>query len=171
MKFMKAEISHLDRIWEVTLQAKAQLKRSQVEQWQKGEPSYEGWKANIVSGAAWIATEDDHVLGAYVFQTGEDPAYTAIVGSWLTRQDYVSIHRVCVADSVKGQGVAGEMFAHAFTMAKKMGIFSVRIDTHPENIPMQHALKKAGFIYCGTIILRGGNEDGDLRIAFEYLIS
>jgi len=32
---------------------------------------------------------------------------------------------------------------------------------------MQRALAKAGFVPCGQIRLKGGCEDGDLRIAFE----
>jgi len=35
---------------------------------------------------------------------------------------------------------------------------------------MQRALNKAGFLPCGTIILKGGAEDGDARIAFEKLL-
>ena len=31
-------------------------------------------------------------------------------------------------------------------------------------------LKKAGFVPCGTIILKGGSEDGDARIAFERIL-
>ena len=46
----------------------------------------------------------------------------------------------------------------------------MRIDTHPGNIPMQKALKKAGFQQCGTIVLAEGSEKGDLRIAFEKII-
>ena len=80
------------------------------------------------------------------------------------------MHRVCVSDKCKGQGVAGKMFAKAFGLAAEHGLPSVRIDTHPENIPMQRALKKAGFEYCGEIHLKGGAEDGALRIAFEKLL-
>jgi len=47
---------------------------------------------------------------------------------------------------------------------------SIRIDTHEGNLPMQSALKKAGFIRCGRIFLQGGAEDGDPRIAFEKLL-
>ena len=31
-------------------------------------------------------------------------------------------------------------------------------------------LEKAGFTICGTIILKGGAEDGDLRVAYEKLL-
>lgn len=80
------------------------------------------------------------------------------------------MHRVCVADGCKGKGVAGQMFAKGFDLAREMGFPAVRIDTHPENFPMQRALAKAGFHPCGQIHLVGGCEDGDLRIAFEKVL-
>jgi hypothetical protein len=55
-------------------------------------------------------------------------------------------------------------------MARRQGFNSMRIDTHPENEPMKKALYKAGFIHCGSIILKGGCEDGDLRIAYEKIL-
>ena len=60
--------------------------------------------------------------------------------------------------------------AHGFQMAKELGFPSVRIDTHPGNLPMQRALAKAGFVPCGEIHLVGGCEDGNLRIAFEKVL-
>jgi RimJ/RimL family protein N-acetyltransferase len=62
------------------------------------------------------------------------------------------------------------MFRFGFEMAQAKGFHSMRIDTHPDNLPMQRALSKAGFVYCGQIILKGGAEDGDLRVAFEKLL-
>lgn len=80
------------------------------------------------------------------------------------------MHRVCVAEEAKGKGVAGKMFAHGFRMAETLGFSSVRIDTHPGNIPMQRALGKAGFERCGEIHLAGGPEKGSLRIGFEKIL-
>ena len=128
----------------------------ELDQWQKGYPSREIWENDIKSQQAWVAIEGNLVLGAFAFQTAPDP--------------YASMHRVCVADTAKGKGVAGKMFAFGFEMARQLGFNSLRIDTHPGNLPMQRALSKSGFVYCGEIILKGGAEDGDLRAAFEKLL-
>ena len=58
----------------------------------------------------------------------------------------------------------------ATALAKALGLPSVRIDTHHGNRPMQRALEKEGFQPCGDIILVGGPEDGDPRLAFERLL-
>jgi len=170
MDFIPATTEHLDEICRITDEAKAQLKGMGVDQWQRGYPSRDFWLQDIQIGRVWLATEDQQVLGAFLFQTTPDISYNKIDGSWLSNAPYATIHRVCVSDSCKGQGVAGRMFAHAMDMARKQGFASVRIDTHAENRPMQRALEKTGFRFCGTVTLIGGCEDGSPRIAFEYLL-
>lgn len=172
MEFRLAKMEQLEQMCEITEEAKAQIRRLGFDQWQKGNPSREGWIEDIKNGNAWAAVEDDTVLGLFAFFTEPDPSYGYIEGAWLTGDDspYAAMHRVCVSDKCKGKGVAGKMFAKAFELAAENGMPSVRIDTHPENLPMQRALKKAGFEYCGRIYLKGGAEDGALRIGFEKVL-
>lgn len=172
MEFRLAEMKDLEQMCEITEAAKAQLKNLGLDQWQKGYPNREIWTEDIKNGDTWVAVEGDVVLGAFAYFQTPDPSYGVIDGAWKTGDDspYASVHRVCVSDKCKGKGVAGQMFAHAFSMAKKAGMPSVRIDTHPGNMPMRRALQKAGFELCGEITLAEGSEAGDIRVAFEYLL-
>lgn len=170
MRFEKASQLYLDRMCEITDQAKKQLRGLGLDQWQCGYPSREVWEEDIRQGCTYLAMEGENVLGIFAFQTTPDDSYRVIDGQWLTDGAYASMHRVCVADEAKGQGVAGKMFAFGFDMARELGFPAVRIDTHPGNIPMQKALAKAGFQMCGKIHLAGGCEDGHLRIAFEKVL-
>ncbi len=170
MKFEVATSKYLDSICEITEQAKAQLRRIGIDQWQKGYPSREIWEEDIEIGRSYILTDEGKVLGAFAYQEIPDASYYEIDGKWLTDGAYASMHRVCVADACKGQGVAGRLFVYGCEKARESGFPSMRIDTHPGNIPMQKALKKAGFQQCGTIVLAEGSEKGDLRIAFEKII-
>lgn len=171
MVFVQVREEHRTEILKITQQAKAALKRMGVNQWQKGDPNLITWSADIAAGNAWVAqAPDGRICGAYVFRLGEDPSYGALEGTWLTDRPYASIHRVCVSDEEKGRGVAGEMFSHACVLARHNGLSSVRIDTHRDNLPMQKALGKSGFVRCGRIILQEGKEAGDERIAYELLV-
>lgn len=170
MRFEKASQLYLDRMCEITDQAKKQLRGLGLDQWQCGYPSREVWQEDIRQGCTYLAMEGEKVLGIFAFQITPDDSYRMIDGQWLTDGAYASMHRVCVADEAKGQGVAGKMFAFGFDMARELGFPAVRIDTHPGNIPMQKALAKAGFQMCGKIHLAGGCEDGHLRIAFEKVL-
>lgn len=170
MRFEKASADKLDRMCEITNEAKGQLRGLGLDQWQYGYPSRTVWENDIKEGCTYLALENDSVMGIFAFQTTPDASYRDIEGEWLTDGEYASMHRVCVADEAKGQGVAGRMFAYGFELARKQGFRSVRIDTHPGNLPMQRALAKAGFQLCGRIHLKGGCEDGHLRIAFERVL-
>lgn len=170
MEFIAASKEHLDRMCEITEQAKRQLRELGLDQWQSGYPSRKVWKKDIEEGLAYLAVKEGEILGIFAFQTTPDPSYHVIDGRWLTSGEYASMHRVCVADGCKGKGIAGEMFAYGFELAKGAGFKAVRIDTHPGNIPMRRALGKAGFQACGEIRLVGGCEDGHLRIGFERKI-
>ena len=170
MEFILAKAEHLEQMCVITKQAKAQLKSLGLDQWQKGYPSRDVWEQDIAARSAWLAVEGQTVLGIFAFQITPDPSYGKIDGAWLTDSPYASMHRVCVADHSKGKGVAGQMFAFGAQMAKELNFRSMRIDTHPGNLPMRRALTKAGFLPCGTIILKGGCEDGDARIAFEKIL-
>ncbi|MBR6654552.1 MAG: GNAT family N-acetyltransferase [Oscillospiraceae bacterium] len=170
MEFIKATAEHIDTILEIAAQATAQLKRLGVDQWQRGYPNRSSWENDIEKGAAWLAVEDGKILGSMSFITEPEEAYAKIEGAWLAEVPYASLHRVCVADHSKGRGVAGKLFLHGIDMAKEQGLKSVRIDTHRDNGPMNRAISKAGFTYCGVIHLIGGEEDGNERVAFEMLL-
>ena len=170
MEFLLAAPEHLAALCEITEDAKAQLKRLGLDQWQKGYPSKETWVGDIRSRTAWVAAEKGKVLGAFMFQTAPEASYAKIDGAWLTGGAYASLHRVCVAEGSKGRGVAGQLFRHAFALAERAGMPSMRVDTHEGNLPMRRALEKAGFTLCGTIRLAEGSEAGDPRVAFEKLL-
>ncbi len=71
---------------------------------------------------------------------------------------YGVIHRIAVSDAVRGRGVAGFIFDTCFAKCQNL-----KIDTHRDNLPMQRALEKNGFIRCGIICLANGDE----RIAYQ----
>ena len=171
MEFTIAKQEHFEALCAITEEAKRQLKALGLDQWQKGYPSAEVWQGDIERSVTWVAVEDGAVLGGFMFSTEPDPSYASIDGAWLTEGPYASFHRVCVADAVKGRGVAGALFAHGFALARAAGMPAVRIDTHGGNAPMKRALEKAGFRPCGEIILVGGCENGDPRDAYELVLN
>ena len=76
------------------------------------------------------------------------------------------MHRVAVHDRYKGKGIFKELIKEAENLALNKGIFSIKIDTHRDNISMQKAVLKNDFKKCGIIYL----EDGSERIAFEKVM-
>lgn len=173
MTIIPLQAEHVDRVCEITDQAKAQLAGLGLSQWQKGYPNREIWESDVATGMGRVVIDEDgRVLAAYAFQTTPDSSYFDIKGMWMTgiADPYASVHRVAVADGCKGKGIARLIFEESFREARELGLRSVRIDTHPGNEPMKRALAKSGFTKCGDIVLAEGVEAGDGRIAFETMV-
>lgn len=165
------------QITEIAGYASAFLKAQGIDQWQKGYPDRQIFLSDTDTGLGYVLEEDGQIAAVCAITFTDDPSYREIFdGQWLTEQEgkktppYAAIHRMAVNASLRGKGYAGQLFENAASLALEKGMKSIRIDTHEGNLPMQSALKKAGFIRCGRIYLQGGAEDGDPRIAFERLL-
>ena len=126
-------------------------------QWGATHPCQELIEADIANRDGYVVEEDGEIIGAFFFKIGEDPTYKVIQdGEWLKDGEYGVIHRIAV--KYHGRGIVGFVYNHCFNI-----IGNLRIDTHRNNIPMQHSLEKAGFKYCGIIHIASGDE----RIAYQ----
>ena len=159
MIYRLAANEDLDQMMAMVDQAKASFKARGIDQWQKGEPDREGLAAGAAKGQIRVLEEDGRVIGMI--------SYAKIDGAWLNDRPYVGFHRVCVAEDLKGRGIAARLFSESEAYSRNLGYDDIRIDTHPDNRSMQRALDKSGYRPCGLIRLSGGSEDGELRIAYQ----
>jgi len=126
-------------------------------QWVNGYPVRWMLEEDIALGRSYVCEDENGICATFVFAVMEDPTYLKIYeGAWKKDGPYGVVHRIASAN--RSRGVAGFCLNWCYEMCK-----NVRIDTHRNNIPMQKALAKYGFEYCGIIYL----EDGDERIAFQ----
>ncbi|ROT03877.1 GNAT family N-acetyltransferase [Muribaculaceae bacterium Isolate-037 (Harlan)] len=134
-------------------------------QWTETYPSESNVLSDIKAGNAYVIETDGIVeaYGAMVF-TGES-AYDDIDGEWLSDSPYVVVHRLAVAQSAQGRGVASRFMKMVEVQAAERGISSFRVDTNFDNRAMLILLEKRGFCYCGEVRYPQGG-----RMAFEKLI-
>ena len=110
-------------------------------------------------GIGYVVEENGSIVATFMFSLEGEPTYAKIYeGEWLNDAPYGVIHRIAVAE--QGRGIIGFCIDECFKHCQNL-----RIDTHRDNIPMQKALLKRGFQYCGIIYL----EDGDERLAYQKL--
>ena len=167
MEFRQANISDLDQIMEIIELSKKYLKETKVDQWQDGYPAKEDLRRDIESGSSYVLTNKDEIVATTVISLDGESTYNSIFnGEWITNEDYIVMHRVAVHDKYKGKGIFKELIKEAESLALNKGIFSIKIDTHRDNISMQRAVVKNDFQKCGIIYL----EDGSERIAFEKVL-
>ena len=168
MQFQQAILSQLPHIMEIISEAQAYLRANNIPQWQDGYPNSEVIRADIEGGDSYVITDKQgQVVATAALKFGGDPNYMQIYeGTWKSSGDYGALHRIAICDSYKGQGVAGQIIDALIQICLERRIFSIRVDTHQENLSMQRMLKKHGFAYCGQIFLA----DGSPRIAFEKIL-
>lgn len=153
------------RIWQIILQAKAQMYREQKQQWSEQYPAPQHISDDTAKGYGHVLCNANNIIayGAVIFD-GE-PAYSQINGVWLSQGQYVVVHRLAVAEEAKRQGVAPDFMLQVEKLAIAKGVHSFKVDTNFDNFHMLKILQKLGFKQCGEINYPQGK-----RIAFEKLI-
>jgi GNAT superfamily N-acetyltransferase len=155
MILRKAVLSELPIIWEILQQAIEQRKQAGSDQWQNGYPNPEVVTDDIAKGYGYVLTEDDAIIAYAAIIFDIEPAYTAIKGKWLTNGDYVVVHRVATSNAVKGKGVATHLFKEIEVLSAAKKIYSIKVDTNFDNIPMLKILDKLNYTYCGEVSFSG----------------
>jgi GNAT superfamily N-acetyltransferase len=140
-----------DEIWQIMLDAKAQMKRLGSKQWQDDYPTRELIAKDIQCGMGYVLDDGDEVIAyAAVVYTGE-PLYEHLVGQWLDDEPYVVVHRLAVAEKMKKRGIATLFMKKVEMLSRDKGVFRFRIDTNFDNHYMLNMFKTLGFVYRGSV--------------------
>jgi GNAT superfamily N-acetyltransferase len=161
----KANFLEQPIIWDILQQAVKQRKLDGSEQWQNGYPNEETVQSDIENGNAFVLVENNVIIAYAAIIFGIEPAYNDIKGSWLTNEDYVVIHRVATSKSLKGKGIATHLFRIIENLCIEQNVFSIKVDTNFDNVPMLKILNKLNYTYCGEVFFNGAP-----RKAYEKLI-
>lgn len=164
--FRKAEEADLDRIWQIILQAKAQMQRLNSHQWDENYPARDTISQDIQAGNGYVYSQNNTVVAYGVISFDREPAYTEINGAWTNELPYLLVHRIAVADEAKNQGIAKRFLLQAEEISRQKGIYNFRIDTNFDNQYMLRLIDSLGFRYCGEVNYRGNQ----IRKAFEKRI-
>ena len=164
----KASSFDMAAIMDIYSQARVYMKKQgNPDQWGDGYPP-EGLISNDIAEGKCYVCESDGELGAvFYFAIENDPCYDIIEeGTWRNDRPYGVVHRIAVGELMHGQGIAGRCIAYAVNECRNKGIFDLRMDTHEDNIPMQHFLAKNDFRKCGIVYM----EDGSRRLAYHRIM-
>lgn len=151
-----ADIPQLREIFDIARQFMANT--GNPSQWVDGYPSDEQLTQDIENGDSYVVEKDEKVVATFVLRGGIDPTYNIIYeGKWLNDKPYATIHRIASTGEIKG-------IMHIAMQFALQQYDNIRIDTHHDNMVMQHLIEKEGFKYCGIIHCWSGDE----RVAFQF---
>lgn len=159
MTIRRSEARDIDRIMEVYDAAKRYMRsQGNLGQWTGGYPDRETILTDISHWSHYLAEDEEgKVMMVFSFILGDDPTYKVIEhGAWLNDKPYGTIHRIASA------GIKPGMLKACVNFCKEI-IDNIRIDTHADNSPMQNALHRLDFKFCGLI----HTADGSPRLAFQ----
>ncbi|NHM07839.1 GNAT family N-acetyltransferase [Flavobacterium sp. CYK-4] len=164
-QFRKAELSEIPQIWTILQQAIARRKADGSQQWQNGYPNPDAVRNDMAKGVGFVLADGQKVIGYSAVLINDEPAYANIDGQWLSNGDFVVVHRVAISEDYLGQGLVQQMFLEIEKYAIGQNIYSIKVDTNFDNLPMLRIVEKLGYTYCGEVILSGAP-----RKAFEKLL-
>lgn len=165
-QFRKATEAEIPQIWTILQQAIARRKADGSNQWQNGYPNPETISSDIEKGVGYILTDGEKVIAYSAVLINDEPAYSDIIGQWLTNKDFVVVHRVAISEDYLGKGLVQKMFGHFEDFALQNDIHSVKVDTNFDNLPMLRIMEKLGYTYCGEV-----HFNGSPRKAFEKVLA
>ncbi len=159
MHIRKANNNDINQILTVYAKARQYMKESgNAAQWGDSYPSQQLIEEDIVNGYCYVGLYDGLICCVFALIPGEDPTYVHIEGAWVNDEEYSSIHRIASDGSRKG--VFEKCIAYCKNVSK-----NIKIDTHENNLTIQHLLEKNGFAKCGIIYLK----NGEPRIAYQLV--
>lgn len=165
MLLRKAVNTDIPAIWEILQQAIEQRRQDGSKQWQEGYPNLQTVEDDICKGYGYVFVEDNVAIAYAAIIFDREPAYEIIEGKWLTNDEYVVVHRVATSYSVKGRGIATHLFRMIEEVSRENKVYSIKVDTNYDNIPMLKILDRLGYTYCGEVYFRGS-----ARKAFEKVL-
>lgn len=163
--FRKAEIHDSKTIWNILQKAILRRKEDNSPQWQNGYPNPEVVLDDIERGIGYVLSQNGFLIGYCAIWINDEPAYDLLEGQWLTNGDYGVFHRVAVSEDYLGQGMAQMMLNKIEEWALKHKVYSLRADTHEDNVAMRRIFDKLGYTYCGVVYFNGSP-----RNAFEKVL-
>ncbi|GMA70587.1 N-acetyltransferase [Leuconostoc litchii] len=168
----RARVEDASAIVEIIDNARKYLKLQGMSQWQAGYPNQDTIIEDLSLERGYLLLVDGQPAGYSAILTGEDPVYTLITdGQWLnSRTDYASIHRFAILDRYRGQKLAQRFMTGILTTFYEQGYRDFRIDTHPENMPMQAVIIGNGFEKRGVVHINEGDETNGIRWAYQVVL-
>ena len=164
--FRKATLKDANIIWTILEQAINRRKQDGSEQWQDGYPNISVVKNDLQKEAGYVLTDNDLIIGYASIVFNDEPAYSELNGTWLTTGHFAVLHRLALSEDSLGKGLAKKIMLYAEEVAAANNIFSIKVDTNFDNIPMLKIFEKLGYIYCGEVEFRGSK-----RKAFEKILT
>jgi ribosomal protein S18 acetylase RimI-like enzyme len=144
MRIIKAKITDLNQLYEITKSCAAHLIAQDIFQWNEDYPSKNILQKDIELQQLWKLEDKNQIIGLIVLTEIEDKEYTNV--HWITKNSKnLYIHRLAVHPNFQRKGNAQKLIDFAENYAKQHHYASVRLDTFSQNKRNQKFYKQRGY--------------------------
>lgn len=150
-QFRKAINAEIPQIWEILQQGIKRRKDDGSNQWQNGYPNPDTILNDIEKGVGFVLADKETIIAYGAVLINDEPAYSNIIGQWLTNNDFIVVHRVAISEAYLGQGLVQKLFGYIENYALNNNIYSIKVDTNFDNLAMLRIMDKLGYMYCGEV--------------------
>lgn len=167
IKIAKARKKDIGEIMRIIKDAQKDFKKQGIDQWQNNYPNHRVIEKDIENNYSYLLKKEGKILGTTAIIFDKEETYDVIYqGEWLSNGEYAVIHRIAIDINYRGTGLASGFLNEIEKLCMKNKVYSIKIDTHRDNIAMKKLLLKNGYKECGIIYLKDKSE----RIAYEKLL-
>jgi GNAT superfamily N-acetyltransferase len=168
--FMRAATTNdIPDMMRVIASARKFLSDQGIPQWQGTYPDQAAIEQDVATGIGRVLEVDGKVAGLAALVVGPDPHYLRIDGEgWLADVPYLAVHRFALDGSIRGKQLSRVFFSNIMSEAYRRGFTDLRVDTHAQNVIMQHAITGMGFDFRGIVYM---DEPVPERNAYEVRLT
>jgi GNAT superfamily N-acetyltransferase len=123
------------------------------QQWTNEYPNETIFRRDLALQQLWIAELAGQLVGIAALTQDQEAGYAD--AEWDAAEPALVTHRLAVAPSAHGQGVAQALLQQAEHEARALGLRTLRVDTNSENAATQRLFPKLGYRFAGDIALAG----------------
>ena len=159
MNIRKAVADNIPSILNIFDEARNFQRASGFVQWIDGYPNREILESDIKADTAYVVEINSRLVG-YFFIAYNDCGYENVTDVWCWTGPFAVVHRLALADAVRGTGLSTKIFTYAESLASEGGAASMRVDTGGSNIRMQKLMDRLGYVPKGNLNFPWGQRLG-----------
>jgi N-acetylglutamate synthase-like GNAT family acetyltransferase len=122
-------------------------------QWTNEYPNETVFRRDLALNQLWVAELAGQLAGVAALTQDQDTGYAD--ADWDATEPALVTHRLAVAPSAQGVGVAQALLQQAEHEAQVLDLRTLRVDTNSENAATQQLFPKMGYRFAGEIALAG----------------
>jgi len=126
-----------------------------IDQWDEVYPDRGTIEGDVRNGTAVVAIADQTIAGFAVLDEHQEPEYREV--PWLFTSRAAVIHRMMVAPSVEGRGIARALMTFLEERATSSGCSSIRLDAFMKNPRAVRFYERCEYRRAGQVRFRKGD--------------